>query len=102
MHSFSRRSRPESLVSCLLRGHDQEDSVCLDFLREAVKRFPEDEQFPVVFADAMFAISTKLSELTMEDDYKPYLNVSLPRQSASQVLRLLPPSQRCFYGVFYL
>ncbi|GJD04517.1 ubiquitin elongating factor core [Colletotrichum higginsianum] len=68
------RSQPESLVPYLLRGHEQDDGVCLDFLREAVKRFPEDEQFPAVFADAMHSISTKLSGLTMESDYKPYIN----------------------------
>ncbi|KAK1961290.1 ubiquitin elongating factor core [Colletotrichum sublineola] len=68
------RSQPESLVSYLLRGHEQDDGVCLDFLREAVKRFPEDEQFPAAFADAMHSISTKLSGLTMENDYKPYIN----------------------------
>nr|XP_036577008.1 ubiquitin conjugation factor e4 [Colletotrichum truncatum]KAF6783862.1 ubiquitin conjugation factor e4 [Colletotrichum truncatum] len=68
------RSRPDDLASCLLRGHGPDDGVCLDFLGEAVKRFPEDEQYPVVFAEAIYTLSTKLSAMTMEDDYKPYIN----------------------------
>ncbi|UQC75247.1 ubiquitin elongating factor core [Colletotrichum lupini] len=68
------RSRPESLVTYLLKGHEQDDGVCLDFLREAVKRFPEDEQFPAAFATAMHTLSIKLSTLSMEDDYKPYIS----------------------------
>ncbi|KAI8296838.1 Ubiquitin conjugation factor E4 [Colletotrichum sp. SAR 10_98] len=68
------RSQPDSLASCLLRGHDTDDGVCLDFLREAVNRFPEDEQYPVVFAEAINTLSLKLSEMSMDGDYKPYLN----------------------------
>ncbi|OLN95247.1 Ubiquitin conjugation factor E4 [Colletotrichum chlorophyti] len=68
------RSAPENLAPYLLRGYEQEDGVCLDFLREAVQRFPEDEQFPAVFAEALNSMSTELSGMTMEGDYKPYIN----------------------------
>ncbi|KAF6805558.1 ubiquitin conjugation factor e4 [Colletotrichum sojae] len=68
------RTRPDNLVPFLLRGLELEDGVCLDFLREAVNRFPEDDQLPVVFAEAMYGISRKLSGMTMDKDYKPYMN----------------------------
>lgn len=74
---FPRRSRPDNLASFLLRGFEQDDGVCLDFLREAVSRFPEDDQLPGVFAEAMNVISRKLAGMTMEGDYKPCMNVSL-------------------------
>lgn len=74
-----RRSQPDNLASFLLRGHEQDDGVCLNFLAEAVKRFDEDEQYPWVFAEAIHALSIKLADLSMDGDYKPYVNVSSPR-----------------------
>lgn len=59
----------------LLRDIDHENGICLDFLQEAVSRFSEDETLVDVFVKAMVDISTQLSKLTMNDDYKSYVNV---------------------------
>lgn len=55
---------------------DNELSIDLEFLQEAVARFPEDDSLPDVFVKAMVDISTKLAKLTMNDNYKPHVNVS--------------------------
>jgi ubiquitin conjugation factor E4 B len=53
--------------------------LCFDFIREAVKRFDEDEAFPALFNDAMVAISAKLAGMSMDDDYKPCVQVCLQK-----------------------
>lgn len=75
---FGREARPDhdTIVPCLLRDMEHENGLCLDFLQEAVSRFAEDDTLPEVFVRAMVDISAKLSKLTMNDDYKPYINVS--------------------------
>lgn len=60
---------------------DNELSIDMDFLQEAVARFPEDDALADVFVKAMVDISTQLGKLTMNDNYKPHVNVSLPRHS---------------------
>lgn len=55
---------------------DNELSIDMEFLQEAVARFPEDESLADVFVKAMVDISTKLGKLTMNDNYKPHVNVS--------------------------
>lgn len=50
----------------------------MDFFLAATARIPEDETVATIFTDAMVAMSTKLSTMTMNDDYKPYVNVSIP------------------------
>lgn len=75
---FSRREpnpNHDSLVPYLLRGVTDEGGICLDFIREAIKRFDEDETYASIFDDAMVKISTKLSAMSMEDDYKPCVQV---------------------------
>lgn len=67
----------DSLVPYLLRAHDNEDGICLDFFDEAVSRIPEDETVAAIFTDAMVLMSKKLATMTMNDDYKPYINVRL-------------------------
>jgi hypothetical protein len=69
----------------LLRGMENEQGICLDFVGEAVSRFDEDENVPGIFVKAMLDISNKLSTLTMNDDYKPYVQVSseIPFRSKS-------------------
>jgi ubiquitin conjugation factor E4 B len=62
-------------VPFLLRGISNENGLCFDFIREAIKRFDEDEAFPALFNDAMVAISAKLAQISMEQDYKPYVQV---------------------------
>ncbi|KAI1106443.1 ubiquitin conjugation factor E4 [Jackrogersella minutella] len=73
---FSREANPnhDSLVPYLLRHHDNEDGICLDFFVEAISRIPEDDSVATIFTDAMVIISTKVASMTMNDDYKPYIN----------------------------
>lgn len=75
---FGRETRPDhdTLVPYLLRDMEHESGLCLEFLQEAVSRFPDDDTLPQVFVRAMVNISARLSKLTMNDDYKPYVNVS--------------------------
>lgn len=76
---FGREARADhdTLVPYLLRDMEHESGLCLDFLQEAVSRFAEDDSLPEVFVKAMVDISSRLSKLTMNDDYKPYVGVSL-------------------------
>ncbi|KAI0901137.1 ubiquitin conjugation factor E4 [Annulohypoxylon nitens] len=73
---FSREPNPahDTLVPYLLRHHDNEDGICMDFFLAATARIPEDETVATIFTDAMVTMSTKLSTMTMNDDYKPYVN----------------------------
>lgn len=59
----------------LLKGYADENGLCFDFIREAIKRFDEDEAFPALFSDAMVKISGQLAKLSLGDDYKPYVQV---------------------------
>ena len=61
----------------LLRGPSHEMGLDLEFIREATKRFEDDENLATLFVRAMLEISDKLSTMTMEDDYKPYMMVSI-------------------------
>jgi ubiquitin conjugation factor E4 B len=62
------------LAPYLLRHHDNEDGICLDFYDEAVARIKEDESVASIFTDAMVQLSRKLATMTMNDDYKSYVN----------------------------
>ncbi|KAI1804579.1 ubiquitin conjugation factor E4 [Daldinia bambusicola] len=64
----------DSLVPYLLRHHDNEDGICLDFFAEAVARIPEDDTVAAIFVDAMVIMSKRLATMTMNDDYRPYIN----------------------------
>ena len=68
----------ESLVPYVLRGVFDENGLDLEFYKEAIKRFDDDENIPALFTDVMVQISTRLSKMSMEDDYKPYISVSSP------------------------
>lgn len=68
----------ESLVPYVLRGVFDENGLDLEFYKEAIKRFDDDENIPALFTDVMVQISTRLSRMSMEDDYKPYISVSPP------------------------
>lgn len=87
---FGREARADhdTLVPYLLRDMDHENGLCLDFLQEAVSRFPEDDSLPDIFVKAMVDISSRLSKLTMNDDYKPYVNVSQEIESDCRGLML--------------
>ncbi|KAI1410056.1 ubiquitin conjugation factor E4 [Hypoxylon sp. FL1857] len=73
---FGRDPNPshDSLVPYLLRHHDNEDGICLDFFAEAVSRIPEDDSIAPIFTDAMVRMSGRLASMTMNDDYKPFIN----------------------------
>ncbi|KAH7320878.1 ubiquitin elongating factor core-domain-containing protein [Stachybotrys elegans] len=66
-------SEHDTLAPYLLRPATDENGICFDFIREAVKRFDDDESFPAVFNNAMIQISERLAILTMEHDYKPFI-----------------------------
>ncbi|KLU81655.1 ubiquitin conjugation factor E4 [Magnaporthiopsis poae ATCC 64411] len=74
---FGREANPkhDSLAPYLLRGLDNESGVCLDFLEEAVKRLDEDESFTDVFVNAMVEISTRLSKMSLADNFRPHVDV---------------------------
>lgn len=69
--------RHDSLAPYLLKGTQDDGGLCFDFIREAVKRLDEDEAFPALFNEAMVRLSSQLSTLSLGDDYKPYVQVSL-------------------------
>ncbi|KAI0451534.1 ubiquitin fusion degradation protein 2 [Xylaria acuta] len=73
---FGRDPNPnhDSLVPYLLRNHDNEDGVCLDFFTEAVSRIGEDDTIAPIFTEAMVILSGRVAKMTMNDDYKPYIN----------------------------
>lgn len=75
---FGREARRDhdTLVPYLLHDRDHESGWCHEFLQEAVSRFPDDDSISEVFVRAMVEISSKLSKLSMNDDYQSYVNVS--------------------------
>ncbi|KAK3898619.1 ubiquitin elongating factor core-domain-containing protein [Staphylotrichum tortipilum] len=76
---FGREPNPahDSLAPYLLNEVESENGLCMDFIGEAVARLDEDETIAPLFTKAMADISTKLSTLTMNHDYKPYVNAML-------------------------
>lgn len=76
---FRREANPDhdSIGSYLLRNHDNEDGVCLDFYNEAVARMDEDETIAPLFTESMVIMSEHVAKMTMNDDYKPFINVRL-------------------------
>lgn len=67
----------DTIAPYLLKGPVDENGICFDFIKEAIKRFDDDEAFPAIFNNAMVKLSTQLSGLSMSDEYKPYVQVSL-------------------------
>jgi len=76
---FEREANPQhdSLVPYILKGVSHDEGLDLEFYKEAIKRFDDDEAIPALFNSAMVAISTKLGTISMEDDYKPYVQAML-------------------------
>lgn len=74
----SREPNPlhDTLVPYLLREVDTDNGLCMEFLGEAVARLEEDDTIAPLFTKAMADISSKLATLSMNDDYKPCVNVS--------------------------
>ncbi|PON20702.1 ubiquitin conjugation factor E4 B [Trichoderma gamsii] len=76
---YGREPNPnhDTIAPYLLKGPIDEGGICLDFIKEAIKRFDDDEAFPAIFNDAMVKLSTQLSALSMSDEYKPYVQALL-------------------------
>ncbi len=93
---FGRESNPQhdTLMPYLLRGLDNEGGICLDFYNEALSRLAEDETVAPLFTKAMVDISIKLSTLTMNDDYKPYVNALLTYSKFPPLLNALAQDPR--------
>lgn len=66
-------SSDNPLVSHLLQDPDSDQGVCHDFLQEAVARFDDDESVRVTLVEAMEQLSHRMSKMSMNDDYKPYM-----------------------------
>ncbi|KAL6357451.1 hypothetical protein LRP88_07618 [Fusarium phalaenopsidis] len=69
--------RHDTLVPYLLKGVLDDNGLCFNFIQEAIKRFDDDDAIPALFNDAMVQISSKLGTLSMNDDYKPYVQAML-------------------------
>ncbi|KAM0220739.1 hypothetical protein ACHAPQ_001517 [Fusarium lateritium] len=76
---YGRQPNPkhDTLVPYLLKGVQDEGGICFNFIQEAIKRFDDDEAFPALFNDAMVQISSRLGAISMDQDYKPYVQVML-------------------------
>lgn len=65
----------DSLVPYFLNSPLDEKGIDADFLQDAVNRFPEDDTPRMMFRKAMAGLSLQLSNMTMADNYKPYVEV---------------------------
>lgn len=65
----------DSLAPYILRGVFDEHGLDFEFYKEAIRRFDDDEAIPALFNNAMVAISTQLSTMSMGDDYKRHVQV---------------------------
>ncbi|KFA49317.1 hypothetical protein S40293_04161 [Stachybotrys chartarum IBT 40293] len=76
---YNREPNPDhdTLVPYLLRAVNDDNGLCFDFIREAIKRFDDDEAFPALFNNAIVQMSETLSKMSMEADYKPYIRALL-------------------------
>ncbi|THV54859.1 hypothetical protein BGAL_0018g00150 [Botrytis galanthina] len=52
----------------------EDKGICPDFLEEAVARFAEDDMAKSMIVKAFVGMSSKLSNMTMNDVYKPYIH----------------------------
>ena len=74
---YSRESNQvtDSLTPYLILDPEDERGICNDFLVEAVSRFDEDDSVKTMLTKAFAGLSFRLSDMTMNDDYKPYVQV---------------------------
>ena len=84
MHRRESNPNHDSLAPYLLKQVTDEQGVDLEFIKESIKRFDDDDTIPGIFNEAMVSISTKLSHMSMQDDYRPYVQVSGIVQSLVQ------------------
>ncbi|KFY81594.1 hypothetical protein V500_11274 [Pseudogymnoascus sp. VKM F-4518 (FW-2643)] len=66
-------SYKDSLSPHFLLDPEDERGLCPEFLAEAVSRVDEDESITPMFTSAVIKLSNQLSRLTMNDNYKPYV-----------------------------
>jgi ubiquitin conjugation factor E4 B len=74
----------------LLLDPEDERGVDFDFLAETVKRFDEDDTLKPAFIVAVEEMSHDLANMTLNDNYKPYLMVCRNVRYISQLVALLP------------
>jgi len=65
----------DSLTPYFILDPEDEKGICFDFLTEAVARFDEDDTVKPMLTKAVAGLSYQLSNMTMNDDYKPYVQV---------------------------
>ena len=80
-------SASNPLTAHLLVDPEDDRGVCHDFLTEAVRRFDEDESIKDALVKAIEELSRKLDELTLNDNYKPYVLVSRLTHAGGHVFR---------------
>ncbi|KAH7407687.1 ubiquitin elongating factor core-domain-containing protein [Cadophora sp. MPI-SDFR-AT-0126] len=73
---YGRNPNPatDSLTPYLLFEGGEDMGICPDFLTELVSRFEEDETVKPMITKAVSGISLQLSNMTMNDNYKPHVN----------------------------
>ncbi|KAH9881713.1 hypothetical protein IAQ61_000440 [Plenodomus lingam] len=64
-----------ALADRLLLGPDDERGICYDFLTEASLRISEEDSIKEALVEAMEDISSRLAQVSMNGDYKPYMLV---------------------------
>jgi ubiquitin conjugation factor E4 B len=82
-------------VPYLLHEVESENGLCMDFIMEAVARLDEDDTIAPLFTKAMADISTKLATMSMNDDYKPCVNVSSIAWWTGRPLPFSPVADLC-------
>jgi ubiquitin conjugation factor E4 B len=70
---------PESnpLAPHLLVEPEDDRGICHEFLTEAISRFQEDDLARSALVGAVEDLSRQLAKMTMNDNYKSYVGVSL-------------------------
>jgi ubiquitin conjugation factor E4 B len=63
-------------VPYLLHEIESENGLTYEFFQEALSRFDEDDTIEPLFTKSMVDISSKLSSMSMNGDYKSCVNVS--------------------------
>jgi len=61
------------IAEALLLDPEDDGGICHDFLVEAISRFSEDESIKDVLLGAMEQLSRELSNISMNDSFKPYV-----------------------------
>ena len=73
----------DSLTPYLLFEGGEDMGICPDFLTELVGRFEEDETVKPMITKAVSGISLQLSNMTMNDNSKPLVNVGTDHHLAA-------------------